>query len=143
MDQRNILEGLRAAAAAVQAAEFRSAYGHLLQQPHSAPAELLDQLRRANEVLVPVELLILGMPSDLCSCVFSTGLALCELQLLNLTSLQSAFVSLQISLYDLSSQSSSCRAVTPNNRLCLMEKRGKMCSARRSTAPRRSFALIR
>lgn len=45
------MEGLRAAAAAVQAAEFRSAYGHLLQQPQTAPAEILDQLRRANEVI--------------------------------------------------------------------------------------------
>ncbi|BDA48105.1 Amidase 1 [Coccomyxa sp. Obi] len=50
VDQRDIMEGLRAAAAAVQAAEFRSAYGHLLQQPQTAPAEVLDQLRRANEV---------------------------------------------------------------------------------------------
>ncbi|CAL8462898.1 g2432 [Coccomyxa elongata] len=48
--QQNIMEGLRAAAAAVQAAGFRSAYGHLLQQPQTAPAEILDQLRRANEV---------------------------------------------------------------------------------------------
>lgn len=45
------MEGLRAAAAAVQAGEFRKTYGHLLQQPQSASPEILSQLRRASEVI--------------------------------------------------------------------------------------------
>lgn len=49
-DVHNIMEGLRAAAAAVQAGEFSKAYGHLLEQPQSAPAEVLEQLKRAQEV---------------------------------------------------------------------------------------------
>ena len=49
-DVHNIMEGLRAAAAAVQAAEFRKAYGHLSQEPQSASPEILDQLKRAQEV---------------------------------------------------------------------------------------------
>ena len=49
-DGVNIMEGLRQAAAAVQAAEFMRAHGRLLDEPGGVPREVLAQLKLAVEV---------------------------------------------------------------------------------------------
>ena len=52
-DDRGIMEGLRAAAAAVQAADFSAAHERLLDQPGSTAAELLQELKQAAKVCSP------------------------------------------------------------------------------------------
>lgn len=52
-DDRDIMEGLRAAAAAVQAADFSAAHERLLDQPGSTAAELLQELKQAAKVCSP------------------------------------------------------------------------------------------
>jgi hypothetical protein len=48
------MQGLYAAATAVQSAEFLRLHGHLLEQPQGASAEILEQLTRAAQVCAPV-----------------------------------------------------------------------------------------
>ena len=49
-DDRGIMEGLRAAAVAVQAADFSAAHERLLDQPGSTAPELLQELKQAAKV---------------------------------------------------------------------------------------------
>ncbi len=49
-DDRGIMEGLQAAAAAVQAADFSAAHERLLDQPGNTAAELLQELKQSAKV---------------------------------------------------------------------------------------------